>query len=77
MCFLKSIDKKINIAREQPEKTVWWAKMEKLVKEITPEHQGVGNLFRTDHPSYLELANFSKNQMGLFNDESIPCFCGD
>ena len=77
LCFLKSMDKKMNIAREHPEKTVWWAKMEELVTEIIPEHQGAGNLFRTDHPSYSEIANFSKNQYQLFNDESISCFCGD
>ena len=77
LCFLKSMDKKMNIAREHPDKTVWWAKMEKMVTEITPAHQGIGNLFRKDHPSYLEMANFSKNQMGLFDDESIACFCGD
>jgi 3'-phosphoadenosine 5'-phosphosulfate sulfotransferase (PAPS reductase)/FAD synthetase len=77
LCFLKSIDKKINITREYPEKTVWWANMEKLVKEISPNHQGAGNLFRKDHPSYRELKNFSKNQQQLFGDETIPCFCGD
>ena len=77
LCFLKSMDKKMNIAREHPEKTVWWAKMEKLVTEVNPDHQGTGNLFRKDHPSYTEMENFSKNQQNLFDDESIPCFCGD
>jgi 3'-phosphoadenosine 5'-phosphosulfate sulfotransferase (PAPS reductase)/FAD synthetase len=77
LCFLKSIDKKMNIARENPEKTVWWAKMEQLVTEINPNNHGAGNLFRKDHPSYTEIQNFSKNQYSLFNDESIDCFCGD
>jgi len=77
LCFLKSIDKKINIAREHPEKIVWWAKMENLIKELTPDHTGQGNVFSRHHPSYSELANFSKNQQQLFDDESIGCFCGD
>lgn len=77
MCFLKSLDKRINISRMYPEKTVWWAKMENLVKELSPNHTGNGNLFRTDNPSYRELANFALNQTQLFEDESIACFCGD
>lgn len=77
LCFLKSMDKKMNIAREHPEKTIWWAKMEKLVTQVNPAHQGTGNLFRKDHPSYAEMENFSKNQQQLFDDESIACFCGD
>jgi 3'-phosphoadenosine 5'-phosphosulfate sulfotransferase (PAPS reductase)/FAD synthetase len=77
LCFLKSLDKKINIVRQNPEKTIWWAKMEKMVSEMTPEHQGTGNLFRKDQPSYAEMGDFVKNQQNLFNDESIDCFCGD
>jgi 3'-phosphoadenosine 5'-phosphosulfate sulfotransferase (PAPS reductase)/FAD synthetase len=77
MCFLKSLDKRLNISRMYPEKTVWWAKMESLVKELSPNHTGNGNLFRTDNPSYRELATFAQNQTQLFNDDSIACFCGD
>lgn len=77
LCFLKSMDKKMNIVRQSPEKTIWWAKMEKMVSEMTPEHQGTGNLFRKDQPSYAEMGDFVKNQQNLFNDESIDCFCGD
>lgn len=77
LCFLKSLDKKVNIAKMYPGKTVWWAKMESLVKELAPNHTGNGNLFRTDNPSYREMANFAMNQTQLFEDESIACFCGD
>jgi 3'-phosphoadenosine 5'-phosphosulfate sulfotransferase (PAPS reductase)/FAD synthetase len=77
LCFLKSLDKKINIVRQNPEKTIWWAKMEKLVAEIKPEHGGIGNKFRKDQPSYESMSDFIKNQKTLFNDESIDCFCGD
>lgn len=77
LCFLKSMDKKMNIVKQTPEKTIWWAKMEKMVSEMTPEHQGTGNLFRRDQPSYAEMSDFVKNQQSLFNDESIDCFCGE
>jgi len=77
LCFLKSLDKKINIVRQHPEKTIWWAKMEELVSEINPNYAGTGNLFRKDQPSYESMSDFVKNQLTLFNDESIDCFCGD
>lgn len=77
LCFLKSMSKKINIVRENPEKAIWLAKMENLVTEINPNHQGTGNLFRKDHPSYSGMESFAKNQQELFTDESISCFCGD
>jgi 3'-phosphoadenosine 5'-phosphosulfate sulfotransferase (PAPS reductase)/FAD synthetase len=77
LCFLKSLNNKINIVRQNPEKTVWWAKMEKLVIEINPNHNGIANRFRKDHPSYESMSDFIKNQKTLFDDESIDCFCGD
>lgn len=73
LCFLKSVDKKVNIARLHPEKVVWWAKMERDVFEISRESTG----FNQGHPSYREIHNFSANQMQMFSDESIDCFCGD
>jgi 3'-phosphoadenosine 5'-phosphosulfate sulfotransferase (PAPS reductase)/FAD synthetase len=76
LCFLKSMDKKMNIARTNPEKTIWWAKMEQIVTD-KQDREGAGNLFRKDHPSYREMAHFSLNQQELFGDESIDCFCGD
>lgn len=76
LCFLKSLDKKINITRMYPEKTVWWAKMENLATELS-SNVGNGNLFRIDVPSYREMANFAMNQTELFEDESIACFCGE
>jgi hypothetical protein len=37
----------------------------------------VGSKFRNDRPSYQEIMDFTKNQHRLFDDETIPCFCGD
>jgi hypothetical protein len=73
LCFLKSVDKKVNIARLHPEKVLWWAKMESDVFEMSKESTG----FNKGHPSYRELHNFSTNQMQMFDDQSIDCFCGD
>lgn len=77
LCYLKSLDKKMNIVRIHPEKAVWWAKMEQLVTDLKPEHKGTGNLFRSDHPSYAEMHKFLNDQGALFDEESIACFCGD
>jgi len=76
LCFLKSMDKKMNIAREHPEKTVWWAKMEELAATIT---DGNANKFRIDRPSYAQMLSYSTKQTDMFDlsGESIPCFCGD
>jgi len=76
LCYLKSLDKKMNIVREYPHKSIWWARMENLVTEIG-EGSGTGNRFRIDHPAYYEMHQFLKNQGNLFDDESIACFCGD
>ena len=73
LCFLKSVDKKVNIARVFPEKVTWWARMEKEVFDMSSESTG----FSKGHPSYRELLKFSIDQAQLFDDESIDCFCGD
>lgn len=73
LCFLKSVDKKVNIARLHPEKVLWWAKMERDVFEMSKESTG----FNKSHPSYRELHKFTSNQIQMFDDQSIDCFCGD
>ncbi len=67
LCFLKGGSIIQSLVREKPERAVWWAEMEKLV----------GGTFRKDRPSYQELLNYENSQASLFNDETIPCFCGD
>lgn len=67
LCFLKGGGILNGLIREKPERALWWAKMENVV----------GAQFRKDRPNYQSLYNFSQSQMGLFEDETISCFCGD
>lgn len=67
LCFLKKLDHKLNLVKQNPERVVWWAKMEKKI----------GGQFRQDHPTYESMMNFVDKQVDLFQDETIPCFCGD
>jgi len=77
MCFLKSLDKKMNILRQYPNKADWWAQMEQLVTDLSPDDHRTGNLFRTDHPSYSRMEYYSRSQIDMFDEETIACFCGD
>ena len=37
----------------------------------------IGARFSKDKPTYLQMKNFNDAQASMFNDETIPCFCGD
>jgi len=77
LCFLKSLPKVVSLIQQKPERAIWWAKMESLFEEKEGYVKGTGNTFRKDRPSYAELMKFQGSQNELFNDETIPCFCGD
>jgi hypothetical protein len=36
-----------------------------------------GGRFANDKPTYAQMMQFQKNQISLFDDESLECFCGD
>ena len=67
LCFLKGSNILMGLVNQKPERVVWWAEMENVV----------GSKFRNDRPSYKEMMNFNRDQTRLFDDETIPCFCGD
>jgi hypothetical protein len=69
LCFLKGGGIKKSIIREKPELADWWIEQEKKI----------GGYFRSDQPSYEQMKIIATDQMSLFDfdDESIPCFCGD
>jgi hypothetical protein len=67
LCYLKDLKQKFSIVKRYPEKVVWWAEMENKI----------GATFRRDHPTYNEIISKAEEQIDLFADESIPCFCGD
>lgn len=67
LCFLKGGSIVMGLINQNPSRVEWWARME----------EKIGARFRSDRPSYGEMAKFQKNQSQLFSDESIHCFCGD
>lgn len=73
LCFLKGGNQVASLIAEKPSRAIWWAKMEALALASRP----AGAVFRSDRPSYAQMMKFAANQMPLFNDESIECFCGD
>ena len=75
LCYLKAGDKIKSIIEEKPERAVWWAKMEVLAKDLGAEPTGA--LFRIDRPSYQKMMDFAIDQIPLFGDDSLECFCGD
>jgi len=69
LCFLKGRSKRLSIIRERPDLADWWIEAEKRK----------GQQFRPDEPSYEQMKIIASDQGQLFDfdDESIPCFCGD
>jgi 3'-phosphoadenosine 5'-phosphosulfate sulfotransferase (PAPS reductase)/FAD synthetase len=72
LCFLKSFPKIVSLVRQEPERALWWAKMESSITA-----KGNGNKFRKDRPSYQQIIDNNINQNNLFDDGDIACFCGD
>jgi 3'-phosphoadenosine 5'-phosphosulfate sulfotransferase (PAPS reductase)/FAD synthetase len=68
LCFLKGSGQILSLIKAKPERAVWWANME----------QKIDATFRSDRPSYAQMAKFAEQQMDMFSDEEgIACFCGD
>lgn len=78
LCFLKGGNQVQALIQEKPERAIWWAKMENIVKsENAMSHEGTDR-FRKDRPSYQQMYENALNQKSLdFFDETIGCFCGD
>jgi 3'-phosphoadenosine 5'-phosphosulfate sulfotransferase (PAPS reductase)/FAD synthetase len=69
LCFLKGATQILSLVSQQPERAVWWAAQETKI----------GGLFRSDRPSYAQMAAYAAAQRDMFdpNEEAIACFCGD
>lgn len=77
LCFLKGHKKKQSIIRARPELADWWIQQEEsLSKEV-----GKAAFFRSDQPNYKVMQTIALEQTSIFDDifddETIPCFCGD
>ena len=77
LCFLKGGSQVVSLIAEKPERAIWWAKMEALALALASKPSGA--VFRSDRPSYAQMAKFAVEQRDMFDptEESIACFCGD
>lgn len=77
LCFLKGYPQTLSLIAENPERAIWWAKMETLALALASKPDGAR--FRKDRPSYQKMMEFAKNQADMFSseEETIACFCGD
>lgn len=75
LCFLKPTGQRLALIKEQPERAVWWIQQEARGLSSKPS----GARFRSDAPSYAQLAAFARDQHDLFDadEEGISCLCGD
>jgi len=75
LCFLKNTSKIASLIAQEPERAVWWARMETIATASKPS----GFYFRTDRPSYADMQKFAIEQTDMFdpNEEFISCFCGE
>lgn len=75
LCFLKPAGQVASLIAEKPPRAIWWAKMEALALASKPS----GAVFRSDRPSYAQMARYAQQQQDMFNheEEAIACFCGD
>tara|TARA_R110000803_G_C11907853_1_gene312879 strand:+ start:63 stop:935 length:873 start_codon:yes stop_codon:yes gene_type:complete len=69
LCFLKGKGKRLSLIQARPDLADWWIAAEKRKKQQ----------FRPDEPSYEKMKIIGSDQGNLFgfDDETIPCFCGD
>lgn len=69
LCFLKGKSKRMSIIKERPDLVQWWSAQE----------EAAGDQFDRASPSYSQMKVIASDQGNLFefDDESIPCFCGD
>lgn len=76
LCYLKPKYQVLSLIAEKPERAIWWANHE---EQAATRCAGDGQFFAIDRPSYLQMANYAKEQADMFDhsEEAISCFCGD
>jgi 3'-phosphoadenosine 5'-phosphosulfate sulfotransferase (PAPS reductase)/FAD synthetase len=78
LCFLKGDKTLSSIIKDDPKKAVWWIKMEEEQQKKIDDNKKNGiATFRKGSISYKKMMEFSEDQIDMFSDESISCFCGD
>lgn len=81
LCFLKHSAIVMSLIAEQPQTAVWWARQEHSI--TNPKIQN-GGTFRSDRPSYSQMAAFTSSQADAFGhaaaqvEDGIECIgCTD
>ena len=79
LCFLKGTRQRLSIIEARPDLVDWWVRMEDESPKRNTLQDSTGATFRKDVPSYKTLATIALGQTDMFgfDDETIPCFCGD
>jgi len=77
LCFLKPAGQVLSLINQKPERAVWWARMEALALALASKPSGAR--FRSDRASYAQMHQNAAEQDDAFgyDDEAIPCYCGD
>lgn len=74
-CFLKTLGTIVSLEKEEHDP--WWSEKERLAELAT---SGSACRFRSDRPSYRQIAVFARDQRDMFSgteEEDIACLCGD
>lgn len=74
-CFLKPKGQILSLMREEPAYAKPFIRIEAIPLATKPS----GGVFRTDRPTYAQMAAYASEQGDMFddNEEAIACFCGD
>lgn len=74
-CFLKPAAQLLSLMREERPYAEFFIRAESIRLASKPS----GGVFRTDRPTYAQMAAYAADQGDMFdpNEEPIPCFCGD
>lgn len=79
LCFLKNAGLVQSLISEEPQRAVWWDRMERESKADTLN----GRRFRIDRPSYGQMIRAALTQTDYIGfpdssvDDSIACYCGE
>jgi hypothetical protein len=77
LCFMKGDATLVTLILDKPDRATWWIGMENKIKEHSKFEDKALISFRKNSTSYQEIQKFRKDQMQLFSDETVSCFCGD
>lgn len=77
LCFLKPGGQVLSLIKQNPDRAVWWARMEEMAAEKATTT--IAGRFRKDRPSYAQMMQYASQQLDMFDqaEEGMACFCGD